>query len=304
MSLAAIKRSASAPSIRDYEASSLRRAPASGYGKVLADDGAPLVSIVTVVFNAEKTLEHTIQSVLEQTYVRIEYIIIDGSSTDGSPGIIRKYESRIAYWVSEPDKGISDAFNKGIAAARGDIIGILNADDWYEKDAVALAVEKIGSSGADIVYGMIQWWDNDKPAEKVSADHELLDREMSLNHPSVFARRAAYEQIGLYRTDFLYAMDYEWLLRAKKAGLTFAAIPQCIANMRLEGVSNNHWRRALKEESLAKSLDSRGIGPIIFYYYKTAKGFTRRLLERTGMKVLVRLFHSHISSVKKTRAGR
>ncbi|NJD56659.1 MAG: glycosyltransferase [Nitrospirae bacterium] len=304
MSPAAINKSDSAPSLRDYEASSLRRDRAGSGGDAAADERGPLVSVVTIVFNAEKTLDHAIQSVLEQTYGHIEYIIIDGSSTDGSPGIIKKYESRIAYWVSEPDRGISDAFNKGIAAAQGDIIGILNADDWYEKDAVAQAVEKIKSSGADIVYGMIQWWDHDSAAEKVSANHELLDREMSLNHPSVFATRAAYERIGLYRTDFLYAMDYEWLLRAKKAGLTFAAIPHCIANMRLEGVSNNHWQRALKEEMLAKNLSCPGSGPIIFYYYKTAKSFTRRLLERMGMTVLVRLFHSYISSVKKTGTGR
>ncbi len=268
------------------------------------DQAKPLVTIVTVVYNNAVHLEQTIESVLGQSYRNIEYLIIDGGSTDGTIGIIERYDDRIAYWVSEADRGISDAFNKGIAAAHGEIIGILNSDDWYEEDAVAQAVEKIRYEGADIAYGMVQWWDGDSPAEKVSADHDLLDREMSLNHPAVFVARAAYEWIGLYRTDFLFAMDYEWLLRAKKAGLTFTSIPRCVANMRLEGISNNYWWRALKEEALAKSLFSPGVGHTMFYYCKIVKSFTRRLFERTGITAPVRLFHAHISSVKKTRAGR
>src|ERR1044072_3693479 len=111
----------------------------------------PTVSIITVVFNAEKHLEQTINSVLAQTFTDIEYIIIDGGSTDGSVGIIKKYEGQLSYWISEKDKGIADAFNKGITRATGEIIGLINADDWYEPDTVRLVVEHM--QDADIVFG-------------------------------------------------------------------------------------------------------------------------------------------------------
>jgi glycosyltransferase involved in cell wall biosynthesis len=268
----------------------------------VTDQAKPLVTIVTVVYNNALHLEQTIESVLGQTYSNIEYLIIDGGSTDGTIGIIERYDYRIAYWVSEADNGISDAFNKGIAASHGEIIGILNSDDWYEEDAVACAVEAMGNRGADIVYGMLRTWDSDLKSEEVSADHELLEREMSLNHPAVFATRAAYEKVGLYRTDFRYAMDYEWLLRAKKTGLTFISIDKCLANMRVEGISNVRWREPLKEEARAKSLVNPSISNLLYYYYKNAKGYARRFLEKTGLRFIVRLFHAHISSVRKTRS--
>src|ERR1700719_3728267 len=94
----------------------------------------PVISIITIVFNGEKYLDQTIRSVLDQNYPSVQYIIIDGGSTDNSLNIIKKYEKDLYLWVSEKDKGISDAFNKGIARATGDIIGIINADDWYEPE--------------------------------------------------------------------------------------------------------------------------------------------------------------------------
>ena len=268
----------------------------------VTDQAKPLVTIITVVYNNALHLEQTIESVMGQTYANIEYLIIDGGSTDGTTGIIERYDYRIAYWVSEADDGISDAFNKGIAASHGEIIGILNSDDWYEEDAVACAVEAMGNRGADIVYGMLRTWDSDVKSEEVSADHELLEREMSMNHPAVFATRAAYEKVGLYRTDFRYAMDYEWLLRAKKTGLTFVSIDKCLTNMRVEGISNVRWREPLKEEARAKNLVNPSISNVLYYYYKNAKGYARRFLEKTGLRFIVRLFHSYISSVRKTRS--
>ncbi|HBH62451.1 MAG TPA: glycosyltransferase, partial [Nitrospiraceae bacterium] len=170
--------------------------------------------IITIVRNGVKTLEKTIQSVLNQTYDNIAYIIINGGSTDGTLDTIRKYEDKIAYWTSEPDSGISEAFNKGITAATGEIIGIINADDYYEPAAVALAVSVLTQTGADIVHGMVQYRDvNGQKTELFSGNDALLYKDMTINHPSVFARRSAYEKIGLFRTDFRYAMDYEWLLR-------------------------------------------------------------------------------------------
>ena len=103
----------------------------------------PLVSIITIVFNGGKHLQQTIESVLGQSYSNIEYIIIDGGSKDSSVSIIEKYSAQLAYWTTEPDKGISDAFNKGIKKTKGQIIGIINADDWYEADTVQQVVTAI-----------------------------------------------------------------------------------------------------------------------------------------------------------------
>lgn len=102
---------------------------------------APLISIITVVYNGEKYLEQTIQSVINQTYKNIEYIVIDGGSTDGTLDIIKKYEEHISYWVSESDKGLYDAMNKGIGVAKGELIGMINSDDWYELEAVEIMAE-------------------------------------------------------------------------------------------------------------------------------------------------------------------
>ena len=103
-------------------------------------NNSPLISIITVSYNAVKTIEDTITSVLNQTYSNIEYIIIDGASTDGTLEVIKKYQDDISIIVSEPDKGIYDAMNKGIERANGELIGIINADDWYEANAVERSI--------------------------------------------------------------------------------------------------------------------------------------------------------------------
>ncbi|MDO4190908.1 MAG: glycosyltransferase, partial [Bacteroidales bacterium] len=128
-------------------------------------NNTPLVSIITVCFNAEKTIEQTIQSVINQTYSNIEYIIIDGKSTDSTLNIVSKYKDNIATIISEPDNGIYDAMNKGIKLSSGELIGIINADDWYEKDAVKIMVNKyLSTENKDnsLYYGMIRIWKNNK----------------------------------------------------------------------------------------------------------------------------------------------
>jgi glycosyltransferase involved in cell wall biosynthesis len=205
----------------------------------------PLVSIVTVVYNGEKYIERTIQSVLQQTYSPIEYIIIDGGSKDKTISIIKKYDEQIAHWISEPDKGISDAFNKGIQACQGEIIGIINADDWYEPDAVEKIVKTIGEY--DIAYGKIVYWRNNKIDKISPADHTLLPREMSVNHMGVFVRKSAYERWGMFDTTLKYAMDYDLLLRFFLGGAKYVYVDEIIANMQWGGISDSRWIEAVKE---------------------------------------------------------
>lgn len=264
----------------------------------------PLVSIVTVVLNDKAGLEKTIESVLNQTYDNIEYTIIDGGSTDGSTDILRSCADRLDYWVSEPDEGISDAFNKGIRSATGDIVGILNAGDWYEPDAVSNVVNVFLTSDPDIIHGKLQMWEMGLKREFVSANDEMLIREMTVNHPASFIRRECYEKIGFYNTDFHYAMDYEWVLRAKTRDLKLVFVEACLANMNRGGVSNRFWRKGLREVLAAKQIHNPSAANYFYWVWQHIKGTISIAINRCGMSWPIRYYHSHLSNVRKEWRGK
>ncbi len=147
----------------------------------------PVISIITIVFNGEKYLDQTIRSVLDQNYPSVQYIIIDGGSTDNSINIIKKYEKDLYFWISEKDNGISDAFNKGIARATGDIIGIINADDWYEPKTFERVAQQMDD--ADICFGDVQFWKNGEKEFIQKGNLKLLIKEITIIHPTVFVKR-------------------------------------------------------------------------------------------------------------------
>jgi len=177
----------------------------------------PLVSVITPVFNGGIHLGETIQSVLSQSYRNIEYIIIDGGSTDGTLDIINKYDDKIDYWVSEPDKGIYDAMNKGIRLAEGELVGIINSDDYYLDGAiekiVAAAVKEpeVGVFHADMRFerakGRIEIWHSKDTLGKSDV------YRMPVNHPTVFVRSACYKTCGLFNTKYRVAADYDLIIR-------------------------------------------------------------------------------------------
>lgn len=258
-----------------------------------------LVSIVTIVYNGEKHLEQTIQSVLSQTYSNIEYFIIDGGSTDRTIEIILKYASKLKGWISEADNGISDAFNKGIAMASGEIIGLINADDWYETDCVERIVTGIGKH--DIAYGDVQYWKNNNKSFIRKGDHTLLMNEMTVNHPTVFVRRSCYSELGHFNTSFRCAMDYDVLLRFYVNGKSFVHIPAVLANMRLEGISDKQWKKGCEETRTIKNqyLPHKKIQNL-FYYYKhlLAIGIPKKL-EQLHLGFISRFYRRYISRLNK-----
>ena len=193
----------------------------------------PLVSVITVVYNGASTIEQTIQSVLNQTYKNIEYIIIDGASTDGTQDIIGKYMDSIAYFASESDNGIYDAMNKGIKRASGDLIGIINSDDWYEPEAVKEAVRCLEDTGADVVYGEI-WIIGAGEQREYHTSHSAFPP-----HPSTFIRSSAYEKYGLFDTGYQIAADRELLLRFMANGARFEHIDKILTDFRVTGISNS-----------------------------------------------------------------
>jgi glycosyltransferase involved in cell wall biosynthesis len=261
---------------------------------------APLVSIITIVYNGENYLEQAIKSVIQQSYQNIEYIVIDGGSTDQSISIIKKYESKIHSWVSEPDKGIADALNKGLARASGNIIGFINADDWYESDAVEKAV--INIDGVDIVYGDLRLWRDKKVDFIVEGDHAHIEDEMTLNHPTVFIRRRVYDQFGAFDSRFKCAMDYELMMRFKSSGCTFKHIHAVIANMRWNGVSDHQWLLGCKETLLIKNtyMPERKTLNQIYYYRHVVANALPRILSKLNLDFITRMYRSRFAKLKKS----
>ena len=153
-----------------------------------SEPNRPLVSVITVVLNGEKYLEQTIKSVLSQTYNNIEYIIIDGQSKDKTLDIIKKHETKIDYWLSEKDGGIYYAMNKGIANANGDIIGILNADDFYSQDTILNVVNTFLNTDADVFHGDIIFL-NDKQETRMQPDIHKMMQQPSVFHPTCFVKK-------------------------------------------------------------------------------------------------------------------
>ena len=210
----------------------------------------PKVSIITVVYNGTTHLEQTIQGVLKQSYDNIEYIIIDGGSTDGTLEIIEKYNTQITYWVSEPDGGIYDAMNKGIAKATGEIVGLINADDWYEKDAVSVVVDKFEKENVDVVHGSMRIVKENAEhfVKSAASDLDHLSKGMLLNHPTVFAKRALYEAYGGFDTTYRIVADWEMMMRWKGQEVKFGALNETLANFRMGGVSSLYLKKNFSEK--------------------------------------------------------
>ena len=226
----------------------------------------PLISIVTVVYNGEKTIEQTINSVLNQSYPNIEYIIIDGDSNDGTMQIISKYKDKIAHIVSEKDKGIYDAMNKGISLASGDIIGLLNSDDYYESDSIENIVKHY-KPGLNIYYGALRSIDeNDVTFITPATDNvSKLARGMVINHPTMFVNQEVYQKLGKFSLNYKIAADWDFTLRCYKREVNFVKIYKVLCNFRIGGASGIITKKYLKEMSTIRK-SNKVIGSIDFYY--------------------------------------
>ena len=236
---------------------------------------APKVSIITVVYNGSSHLEQTILSVINQTYENIEYIIIDGGSTDGTVELLEKYDERIDYWVSEKDEGIYDAMNKGIAKATGEIVGLINADDWYEVDAVTQVVETFVNSNADIVHGSMQIIkeSGDSFVKKVETDLSRFAKGMLLNHPTVFVKRTLYERYGYFNTKYKIVADWELMLRWWIQGISFVGINVTLANFRMGGASSAYLKKSLEEKHCVREVHDLIKIADWYYLYDRVKSF-------------------------------
>ncbi|UCS93975.1 glycosyltransferase [Echinicola marina] len=212
------------------------------------------VSIITACYNAGSTLGNTIESVAAQDYPDIEYIIVDGGSQDNSLDIIKSHEDKIDHWISEPDEGLYDAMNKGIKMATGDVVGIINADDFYHRtDAVSKIVEGFSSTDVQAVFADIRFVSPENLEKTVryysSKDFQVssFKRGIMPAHPTFFTFRENFEKYGYYMKDFRIAADFELLLRfLYRHQLSFKYIPIDLMKMRTGGLSTQYLRNNIR----------------------------------------------------------
>jgi len=207
------------------------------------------ISIITACFNSAAVISHAMDSILSQTWKDIEYIVVDGGSSDGTVDVIKEYEPKFTgrmRWVSEPDQGLYDALNKGIRMATGDVVGILNADDFFRHDEVLEEVAKSFDDSVDAVYADIRFVKGaqlDQVTRYYSARRWkpwMLRWGYMPPHPTFYCRREKFEQLGYYKLDYKIAADYELLIRFLwKGGLRTAYINDALIDMRLGGMSTN-----------------------------------------------------------------
>jgi glycosyltransferase involved in cell wall biosynthesis len=207
----------------------------------------PRISIITPSFNQGHFIEKTIQSVLNQNYSNLEYIIIDGNSTDNTVDVIKKYEDKLSYWVSENDRGQADAINKGLQKVTGDIIGYLNSDDIYLPGALNKVAEVyIRNSTAGIFHGTCEFIEHDGTHKSyhtgiIKKYNQIIDlwnywwNKKQFVQPEVFWTKKVFEEVGFFNADLHYVMDVDYWIRALKAGFTIETIKEPLAAFRFHG---------------------------------------------------------------------
>lgn len=248
------------------------------------------VSIVTVSFNSEDTIRDTFESVLSQTYSDLEYIVVDGNSSDETQTIIAGYSKRfenrgIAYkYLSENDKGVFDAMNKGVSLASGDIVGILNSDDILaRKDSIAKIVERFESDNCDAVYSDLYIMDY----QTMSTPNRVFiagKRNYKLGwyppHPTLYLKKRVYEEYGVFNISYKLAADYDFMLRLMKADLKMSYIKEPLIYMRAGGNSTNSFKsyKDSFDEAIV-ALETNGIRfPYFVNSLRTFVVFKQRIL--------------------------
>lgn len=246
----------------------------------------PKISIITITYNSDKTLEETIKSVISQDYENLEYLIIDGGSTDRTLQIVDFYRNKISFVVSETDKGISDAFNKGIKKATGEIIGIINSDDLLLPGALAAIAEAYDET-VDVYRGNTVRW-NEKSGEKTSLKPSMTFPARSIGkrsicHQSTFVTKRAYDRYGGYDLNFRFMMDADLLTRLYEAGLRWKYVDFDMAVSRSGGVTdrNGFWEKRHESYALVKK---NGGGS--FYAFMHMVWFLIRQIIKTVLSVL------------------
>jgi glycosyltransferase involved in cell wall biosynthesis len=211
------------------------------------------VTIITVAYNAAKTIDETLDSVGRQSHPFVEHIIVNGASTDGTQSIIEQYRDKLAAVVSGPDRGVYDAMNKGLALASGEVVGFLNADDVYaDKDVLSRVVDIMERESLDALFGDVEFFRSKDPTRTVRRyrSARFSPDQIALGwmpaHPALFLRRRVYESYGHFRTDYRIAGDFEYCARIfHNNTLVYRSLPETLVRMRTGGISTSGWRNTV-----------------------------------------------------------
>ena len=251
----------------------------------------PKISLITVTFNSDKTLRDTINSVLKQTYTNIEYIVVDGLSKDNTMDIVREYEPQFEgrmKWISEKDKGLYDAMNKGVRMATGDVVGILNSDDFFTANDVLEKVAAGFDEQTDAVYGDLHYVHPDDLQHSVRYYSSKIFKRNLMRmgfipaHPTFYCRRECFDKFGYYKTDYKIAADFDLLLRfIYVTRIRIKYLPMDMVTMRTGGASTNGLKSRMggMNEHL-RSLRENGVKSNRFilslrYFYKITEYFRK-----------------------------
>ena len=241
----------------------------------------PKISIVTIAYNCENEIEDTILSVINQKYENKEYLVIDGASKDGTMNVVNKYRNKIDVVISEPDKGRSDAFNKGIAHATGDYIVMMNAGDLLADDALNKFARNY-EPGYDVIKGNTIRW-NEETGFK-SIEHPVIEYpEIPFNflvcHQSTYISKSAYERFGGYGIDYKIVMDFELMLRFARHNAKFMKINENLAVFRMGGISQTSSKRRIKEMKRAMLENEHSkFNTYVFILYVRLRSLMRNIL--------------------------
>lgn len=238
------------------------------------------ISIITATFNSEKTIRETIESVVSQSYSDVEYIVIDGGSTDKTLEIVNEYGKKIHKVVSEKDDGIYDAFNKGIRLSSGEIIGILNSDDMYYPETLNIVVSEYEKklNNFCLISGSLEIVNEEGNLVRKNLKNSVIDyfnrniyKKMPLNHPATFVGKSVYENVGLFDTSYRIVGDYEFILRCYNSNADFIFTQETLTQMREGGVSSGLNKIGLRgyEYFLARKKNTN-INLLTNLYYTTS----------------------------------
>jgi len=264
----------------------------------------PLVTIITVCLNSEKFIKDTIESVLNQTYKNIEYIIIDGQSKDNTLNIIKEYEPKFEgrmKWITEPDKGIYDAMNKGIEKSNGEIIGIINSDDWYENNAVEIAVNTYKKINKEkiIIIGAFNSVRHNKEVIKpfyceIDPNDAISFFSKNINHQAAFVTKIVYKTTGLFNPKYFVVGDRDFFYRASQVQqIEFFIFRKILSNARRGGISSEKGLKSIWLFTREKYMLQQGRIKLInniyhcfkFFLIKSTKNILRRILGKNLMRM-------------------
>ena len=257
----------------------------------------PKFSIITICYNSSKTIERTIKSVLDQTCKNYEYIIVDGASKDCTLDIVKQYEPLFEgrmKWKSEPDTGIYNAMNKGIKCSSGDIIGIVNSDDWLEKNALDIVAKSLAENSEDVdalycggiqfhrMNGSVKRWDVNLKSFKRQAPLYIMS---GIRHPATFVPRQVYDRIGLFNEQMKLSADQDFILRCHFNGVKLIEIPQTLSNMSEGGISTEESKRAREIATKDRILMLQNFGKSgLMYWWLLNSWKLRRYIRRIILK--------------------